>query len=784
MINTNNWIDDIEKVLLNRFHKNFQEANPEMVFASLSESLMNRLTPQWVDSERGQADKRQAFYLSAEFLMGRSLVNNLINANLHGETEHLLNQKGLSLADLEGFEPDAALGNGGLGRLAACFLDSAATHNLPLRGYGIYYEFGLFKQRFVDGRQTEQPDDWSMGSKIWCVRQADEAVVVRFGDQEVNAVPHDMPVVGYRAETINTLRLWKSEAIHSVDLNHFQKQNYGKALKERNDADIISMVLYPNDSTDRGKALRLKQEYFFVSASLQDMMRRYAKREEASLSDFHLWHAVQLNDTHPAVAIPELIRLLMDKGFDFEDAFQIAQKTFSYTNHTILSEALEKWSLKLFKKVLPQLYPIVLKIQKRLEGTLADMDVPESERGQYAIVNDEVINMAWLCIYGTHHINGVAELHTQILKEKELKQWYELFPKRFINVTNGVTQRRWLKLSNPELSAFITELLGNENWMTHLEELQHLENHAENPELMNRFMDIKAQKKKQLAQYIKEHEGMDILENALYDIQIKRMHEYKRQLLNALHIYDLMKRIQKNPEGSWTPRVFIFGAKAAPGYKRAKAVIRFIHWIKDQIDADPTVHQKLQVIFVENYSVSYAEKLFPAADISEQISTAGTEASGTGNMKFMINGTVTLGTYDGANVEIAEAVGDENIYIFGETVESLQELSQNYVPEELYQNVEGLKEAIDAIKLVVEDGDEDLDELYTSLLTGAHWHKADHYFVLQDFSAYREAHEKVATLYEDPLAFAKMAWINMCRSGRFSSDYAIRKYAQEIWKLS
>jgi starch phosphorylase len=783
MLNTNNWTNEIEHVLLNRYHKNFQEANSEMVFASLSESLMNRLTPQWVASKKAQMDQRQAFYLSAEFLMGRSLINNLINTGLHGRSEELLNQKGLSLKDLEGFEPDAALGNGGLGRLAACFLDSAATHSLPLTGYGIYYEFGLFKQSFVDGHQTELPDDWSVGSQLWCVKKEVEAVNVKFGDQIVKAVPYDMPIVGYQAETINTLRLWKSEAIHSVDLSQFQNQNYRKALKERNAADIISMVLYPNDSTDRGKVLRLKQEYFFVSASLQDMLNRFDQREGLDLQAFHEWHAVQLNDTHPAVAIPELIRLLMDRGFEFEDAFQVAQKTFSYTNHTILSEALEKWSIRLFKKVLPQLFPIVMRIQKRLEGTLADMDVPVDERDGFAIVNDEVINMAWLSIYGSHHTNGVAELHTQILKDKELKHWHELFPKRFINVTNGVTQRRWLKLSNPELSSMITELLGSEKWMTHLEELQHLEGHAENEDLMHQFMGIKSEKKKQLAQYILEHEGVEILDNALYDIQIKRMHEYKRQLLNALHIFDLMKRIQKDPEAHWTPRVFIFGAKAAPGYKRAKAVIRFIHWIKEQIDEDPRVKDKLQVIFVENYSVSYAEKLFPAADISEQISTAGTEASGTGNMKFMINGTVTLGTYDGANVEIAQAVGEDNIFIFGETVESLKALEPHYNPMTLYHDVEGLKEAIDAIKTLGEGEDEDMNELYDSLLTGAHWHKPDHYFVLQDFTSYRQAHEKVAALYDHPLDFAKMAWINMCRSGRFSSDYSIRTYANEIWKL-
>lgn len=783
MTNRDNWMNEIEQVLLQRHHKNFQEASSKMVFAALSESLMNRLTPKWVETKHHQKDKRQAFYLSAEFLMGRSLVNNLINTGLHKETEALLNQKGLSLKVLEANEPDAALGNGGLGRLAACFLDSAATHNLPLMGYGINYEFGLFKQQFVDGRQVEEPDDWSLGAQIWCVKKAEESVPVFFGDQGVIAVPYDMPIVGYHGETINTLRLWRSEPIQAVDFAHFQNQKYWRALKEKNDADIISMVLYPNDSTEKGKTLRLKQEYFFVSASLQDLLRRYEGMKNRPLQDFHRWHAVQLNDTHPAVAIPELIRLLVERGFEFEDAFQVAQKTFSYTNHTILSEALEKWNGALFRKVLPQLYPIIEKIQRRLEGTLIDRDVPESEHHQYAIIKDDIVNMAWLSIYGSHHVNGVAELHTQILKDRALKQWHDLFPKRFINVTNGVTQRRWLKLANPELSGLITELLGNDRWMTHLEDLQGLEEHAQNPEIMNRFLSIKQEKKRQLAQYILEHEGIVLLEDALYDVQIKRMHEYKRQLLNALHIYDLMQRMKKEPHKEWTPRVFIFGAKAAPGYKRAKAVIRFIHWIKDQIAGDPEVSSRLQVVFVENYSVTYAEKLFPAADFSEQISTAGTEASGTGNMKFMINGTVTLGTYDGANVEIAHAVGDDNIFIFGETVETLKTLETHYNPALVYEQVEGLKEAVLAIKAVGDDQDVDMNELYDSLLTGAHWHKPDHYYVLQDFNAYRSTHDRIASLYEDRMAFARMAWINMCRSGRFSSDYAIRTYAKEIWRL-
>lgn len=783
MTNRDNWMNEIEQVLLQRHHKSFQEASSRMVFAALSESLMNRLTPQWVESKQRQKDKRQAFYLSAEFLMGRSLINNLINTGLHQETEALLNQKGLSLKILEANEPDAALGNGGLGRLAACFLDSAATHHLPLMGYGINYEFGLFKQQFVEGRQVEEPDDWSFGAQVWCVKKEEEAVSVVFGDQTVIAVPYDMPIIGYHAETINTLRLWRSEPISAVNFTHFQNQNYWRALKEKNDADIISMVLYPNDSTERGKILRLKQEYFFVSASLQDMLKRYEGMGHRPLEEFHRWHAVQLNDTHPAVAIPELIRLLVERGFEFEDAFQVAQKTFSYTNHTILSEALEKWNGGLFRKVLPQLFPIIEKVQRRLESTLIDRDIHESEHPHYAIIKDDVINMAWLSIYGSHHVNGVAELHTQILKDKALKQWHDLFPKRFINVTNGVTQRRWLKLANPELSQLITELLGNERWMTHLEDLQNLEGHVHNSEIMNRFLSIKQEKKHQLAQYILEHEGIPLLENALYDVQIKRMHEYKRQLLNALHIYDLMQRIKREPQAHWTPRVFIFGAKAAPGYKRAKAVIRFIHWIKDQIAKDPEVNSRLQVVFVENYSVTYAEKLFPAADFSEQISTAGTEASGTGNMKFMINGTVTLGTYDGANVEIAHAVGDENIFIFGETVESLRLLEAHYNPMAVYEEVEGLKEAVLAIKAVGDGCDEDMNELYDSLLTGAHWHKPDHYYVLQDFKSYRSTHDKIARLYEDKMAFAQMAWINMCRSGRFSSDYAIRTYAKEIWNL-
>ncbi|HBT18879.1 MAG TPA: glycogen phosphorylase [Clostridiaceae bacterium] len=769
---------------LTTYGKNLEALSHKEKYTVFSKAVMEDLLPTWQESLEKFEGKKKAYYLSAEFLMGRALSNNLINLGTLEEMKAMLEDMGIDYNALEEAESDAGLGNGGLGRLAACFLDSAATLNYSLTGYGIRYNYGIFEQQFVHGYQVEKGDQWLSHGDSWSVRREDEKVKVEFKDQTVFAVPYDTPIVGFGGDTINTLRLWQSEALVDFDFGAFNDQNYDKAVKEKNDAENISKVLYPNDSLEKGKILRLKQQYFFVSASLQDLIRDH-KRNHKDFKTFAKLHAVQLNDTHPAVAIPELIRLLNLEGVTFKKALGIAQETFAYTNHTILKEALEQWSVKLYKKILPNVYKIIVKIDKELHKELLAKGYEEKKIEEFAIISEGNIKMAWLSIYGTHSTNGVAQLHTNILKDTELRDWYLLYPERFNNKTNGITQRRWLVESNPELAAFITELLGHDTWITNLDELKELKKLASDDDIIKRFIDIKKMKKRELKDYIKMKEGIDIDEHSIFDIQIKRLHEYKRQLLNAFHILYLYNKLKEDKTFDMSPRTFIFGAKAAPGYLRAKAIIKFINAIADLVNNDEEIHGKLKVVFVENYGVSYAQKLFPGADISEQISTAGKEASGTGNMKFMLNGAPTIGTFDGANVEIVEEAGLENNYIFGLTVEEIEEIKDTYSPVEEMEKNPQLKRVVEALTdgTFTLEPKETFEELKDSLLKGAHWHAPDNYFIMKDFDAYVEAQERVSEDFKNELEFYRKGFINMASAGKFSSDRTIKEYAEEIWNI-
>ena len=769
---------------LTTFGMNFEDLGNKEKYTVFSKAITEDILPQWQASLKKFDGKKKAYYLSAEFLMGRALSNNLINLRKLEEMKEMLEGLGIDYNALEEAESDAGLGNGGLGRLAACFLDSAATLNYSLTGYGIRYNYGIFEQQFINGYQVEKGDEWLSQGDSWSVRREDKKVLVTFKDQTVVAVPYDTPIIGFGGDTINTLRLWQSEAVNAFDFGAFNNQDYDKAVKEKNDAENISKVLYPNDSMEKGKILRLKQQYFFVSASLQDLIREH-KKNHNDFKNFAKLHAVQLNDTHPAVAVPELVRLLGLEGVSFKKAMSIAVDTFAYTNHTILKEALEQWSVKLYKKILPDVYKIIVKIDNMMKKELLEKGVSEDKLSEFAIIADGNIKMAWLSIYGTHSTNGVAQLHTNILKETELREWYLLYPERFNNKTNGITQRRWLVEANPRLAEFITELLGDESWITNLDNLKELKKFASDDEIIRRFIEIKKSKKKELKEYILAKEGVEIDENSIFDIQIKRLHEYKRQILNAFHILYLYNRLKEDESFDITPRTFIFGAKSAPGYDRAKAIIKFINAIAELVNNDESIKGKIKVVFVENYGVSYAQRLFPAADISEQISTAGKEASGTGNMKFMLNGAPTIGTFDGANVEIVEEAGLENNYIFGLTVEQIEEIKDSYDPVKELKKNKRLEKVVNALT----DGTFDLkpeetfEELKNSLLKGASWHTPDNYFIIKDFDAYVEAQEQVGEDFKNELEFYRKAFMNMASAGKFSSDRTIEEYAKEIWNI-
>ena len=768
-----------------RLPKDIKSATPQEIHNALGDTVMELYAERWSVSREEHLSKRRAGYLSMEFLVGRAVYNNLLCLGIYDDVQEVFSELGISLADLEVIE-DSALGNGGLGRLAACFLDSASTLSLPLDGYGIRYKYGLFKQSIVDGYQCEDIDDWTKYGDCWSKRCEEDTVLIHYNGQTVKAVPYDMPIFGCKTENIGTLRLWQSEPVKEFDFDTFNRQDYLEASKEKIYAEDISRVLYPNDDTNEGKKLRLKQQYFFSCASLTDILKKH-KARHGTLENLADYISVQLNDTHPVISIPELIRQLVDnEGYTFEKALEIAKKVFNYTNHTVMQEALEKWWTGLVEEVLPRIYEIIIQINEALIAELYNKGVEKSKINEMKIIKGELIHMADMACYASSHINGVAEIHTQILKDTVLSDWYSLYPERFRNETNGITQRRWLALCNMELSALITELLGTDEWVVNLDMLKKLEKYADNEEILNKFILIKQIKKNQLADFIKAHDGIEINPKSIFDIQIKRLHEYKRQLLNAFSILWIYYGIKDGTIKNFTPTTFIFGAKSAPGYKRAKAIIKYINEIANIVSSDPETKDLLKVVFVQNYNVSYAEKLVAGADISEQISTAGTEASGTGNMKLMLNGAVTLGTYDGANIEIVQEAGEENNYIFGANVEELEKIVPEYDSRKVFAENPMIKKVVSSLidGTVSDGGSGDFRELYTSLLDGASWHAPDHYYLLGDLESYVETKLKSNNDYSsNKLAFAKKQWLNMCNAGKFSSDRTIADYAENIWNI-
>ena len=748
------------------------ELSPHRFHYALSKAIMHSIDPVWKRSREAHANQRRAFYFSAEFLLGRLIFNNLLCL---GANESEILEYASSLEDIK----DAALGNGGLGRLAACFLDSAATLNLPLDGYGIRYKYGIFEQKIVDGFQKEVADDWTRFGDPWSIRKEDESVTVCFKNQTVHAVPYDMPIIGYGGEHISTLRLWQAESSEQFDFTAFNDGKYDRARRERDRADDISAVLYPNDSTNDGKKLRFKQQYFFCSASLQDIISKY-KEKHGSLDGFADMITIQLNDTHPVISIPELIRLLWDnEGFSFEEALDTARKVFNYTNHTVMQEALEKWELGLISGLVPRIAAIIKIIDRQLEADL--LKITDRERvSRLAIIQDKTVHMANMAVYLSSYTNGVAEIHTEILKNTVLSDWYSVFPERFQNKTNGITQRRWLALCNPSLSKFVTELLGSDGWITDLGKLREPEKYVNDASVLDRLNEIKQENHLRLANYIEKHDGIKVDPNTIFDIQIKRLHEYKRQLLNILTIMELYFEIKEGSLTGFNPTTFIFGAKAAPGYYRAKAIIKLINAAAEFISEDPQVSPLIKVVFVSDYNVTYAEKLVAAADVSEQISTAGTEASGTGNMKLMLNGAVTLGTYDGANIEIVKEAGENNNYIFGATVEEIEKAAPGYNPTEIYKFNTRIARALDTlIDGTLDDGGSGMfKDLYNSLVA-----EGDRYFLLMDFESYLNKRIELNRDFSDRRMMAKKALYNIAGAGKFSSDRTISEYAKDIWHI-
>ena len=755
-----------------------ENANAQELHDALGQAVMMAISDNWSHAKQCRMNERKAFYLSAEYLIGRLVYSNLFNLGILDELKKLFAKRGVDLAILEDVE-DAALGNGGLGRLAACFMDSAASINVPLSGYGLRYRFGLFKQSFnAKGGQVEAADDWTKFGDPWSYRRYNHTVKVEFADQTVLAVPYDVPVIGYGTDNINTLRLWQCEAEQELDFNAFNDQDYSRALIQKNKAENITRVLYPNDSTREGKQLRIKQQYLLCSASLQDMMRTYKLAHGNDLSRFGEFYAVQLNDTHPAMSIPELIRLLMKEGMDFDSAFNVAQKTFSYTNHTVLGEALEKWPLELLSSVVPQIADIICKIDHKMRTEIV-MDFKERREKKLFIVDEDIVHMANLSIYVGSYVNGVAEIHSQILKDDCFKNWYSIFPERFQNKTNGITPRRWMGLCNPELTAMVRGLIG-EDYLSDLDKIGALKEHI-NEANIKRFNDIKRTKKEQLCKIIAEKEGVQLNPDFMFDVQVKRLHLYKRQLMNIISIVDIYFRLKEGRLPNFYPTAYIFGAKAAPGYEDAKSVIRFINRVADMINNDPAVNDKMKVVFVQNYNCSYAEHIIPAADISEQISPAGLEASGTGNMKLMLNGAITLGTLDGANVEIAEEAGAENEYIFGHTVEQINALKSTYNARELYLDPKNadLKRALDTLVDSTVETDLGMYHVFQQLVEGGN----DQYFLLLDYPSYIEAKLKANAEYADRMEFGRKCMMNVASAAKFSSDRTIRQYAEEIWHV-
>lgn len=788
------------------YRKTIETALPEEIYQAAVFSLRDLITDQWIKTHDTyyKKDVKVVYYLSMEFLMGRFLGNALINMGMDQVIKDVFSELGIDFNMVEDAEPDPGLGNGGLGRLAACFLDSLATLELPAYGCGIRYRYGIFEQKIENGYQVEMPDNWLEDGDPWGIRRSEYAVEIKFGGnvravpkenggyrfvqegyQSVMAIPYDYPVIGYGNNTVNTLRLWDARAKNRIDLKSFNEGNYQKAAEEETLAKTLTDVLYPADEHYQGKELRLRQQYFFISATVQRVVERFKNNH----GDFDLLPekvAFQLNDTHPSIAVAELMRVLVDENdLPWDQAWAITQRVCAYTNHTIMSEALEKWPLDLFSRLLPRIYQIVEEINRRfcMELTEKYGNNPDKIR-RLAIIADGQIRMAYMAIVGSHSVNGVAALHTEILKNQELKDFYRLYPKRFNNKTNGITQRRWLLHANPRLAELVTEKIGD-GWVTDLSQIERILQYSENAEFRERFMEIKRGNKVALAQYIKSTKGIDINPDSIFDIQVKRLHEYKRQLLNVLHIIGLYNRLKMDPGMDLVPRTFIFGAKAAAGYRRAKLIIKLINSVADVVNNDQTIEGKIKVVFMENYRVSLAERLIPAADVSEQISTAGKEASGTGNMKFMLNGALTVGTMDGANVEIFDEVGEDNIFIFGMNAEEVQEkYNGDYDPWSVYNMNQEVRMAMTALI----DGTFDADtalfrELYEALLNGFGGGRADEYFVLEDYADYGRAQQAVDYVYRDKERWAKMAIYNVGKSGKFSSDRTIKEYAKEIWNL-
>ncbi|RDY27802.1 glycogen/starch/alpha-glucan phosphorylase [Lachnotalea glycerini] len=792
----------------NLFRKTIDEASPLQIFQAVAYAVKDVIIDNWLETQKGfeEEDPKFLYYLSMEFLMGRALGNNLVNLRAYTEVKESLEELGIDINLIEDMEPDAALGNGGLGRLAACFLDSLATLGYPAYGCGIRYHYGMFKQKIENGYQTEVPDYWLEHGNPFELKMSEQAKIVKFGGyvriatdmngrtrfiqegyQSVRAVPYDMPITGYGNRFVNTLRIWDAEAITSFQLDSFDKGDYQKAVEQENLARIICEVLYPNDNHYAGKELRLKQQYFFISASVQTAIEKYKSTHE-EIRKFYEKATFQLNDTHPTVAVPELMRILMDEeGLNWDEAWEVTTKTCAYTNHTIMSEALEKWPIELFSRLLPRIYQIVEEINRRFILEIQQRYPNNQEKiKNMAIIYDGQVKMAHLAIAAGYSVNGVAKLHTEILKKQTLKDFYEMMPDKFNNKTNGITQRRFLMHGNYLLADWITEHIGKE-WIIDLPTINKIALYAEDEKAQQEFMNIKYKNKIRLAKYIKEHNQIEIDPRSIFDVQVKRLHEYKRQLLNILHIMHLYNQIKENPDMEFYPRTFIFGAKAAAGYQRAKLTIKLINSVADVVNNDQSIHNKIKIVFIEDYRVSIAEWIFAAADVSEQISTASKEASGTSNMKFMLNGALTLGTMDGANVEIVEEVGSENAFIFGLSSDEViqYENEGGYNPMDIFNNDQDIRKVL--IQLIngfyCPENPELFREIYNSLLNTNSSERADTFFILKDFKAYAQAQRAVEAAYRNEKGWAKSAMLNTACAGKFTSDRTIQQYVDEIWHL-
>ena len=803
------FIESVKSNLKTLYRQTLVDATKQQVFQAVSYAVKDTIIDNWMETQKvyEEEDPKMVYYMSMEFLMGRALGNNMINLTEYKEVKEALEELGFDLNVIEDQEPDAALGNGGLGRLAACFLDSLATLGYAAYGCGIRYRYGMFKQKIENGYQVEVPDNWLKDGNPFELRHPEYAKEVKFGGyirveydeatkrnkfiqegyQSVRAIPFDIPIVGYNNNVVNTLRVWDAEAINDFQLDSFDKGDYQKAVEQENLARNIVEVLYPNDNHYAGKELRLKQQYFFISASVQAAVAKY-KKNHSDIRKFYEKATFQLNDTHPTVAVAELMRILLDEeGLEWDEAWEVTTKTCAYTNHTIMAEALEKWPIELFSRLLPRIYQIIEEINRRFVEEIQKKYPGNQEKiRKMAIIYDGQVKMAHLAICAGYSVNGVAALHTEILKNQELKDFYEMMPEKFNNKTNGITQRRFLLHANPLLADWVTEHIGDE-WITDLAQISKLKVYVDDEKAQQEFMNIKYQNKLRLAKYIREHNGIDVDPRSIFDVQVKRLHEYKRQLLNILHVMYLYNKIKDHPEMPFYPRTFIFGAKAAAGYRRAKLTIKLINSVADVINNDKSINGKLKVVFIEDYRVSNAEWIFAAADVSEQISTASKEASGTGNMKFMLNGAPTLGTMDGANVEIVQEVGEENAFIFGLSAQEVINYENNggYNPMDYFNNDQDIRRVL--MQLIngeyAPDDPERFRDIYDSLLNTNSSDRADTYFILADFKSYAEAQERVEKAYRDETGWARMAMMNTACSGKFTSDRTIQQYVDEIWHL-